>query len=409
MKVFQLSYSNTLGGASRAASRIHHALRIDNIDSRMLVNIMNGDDWTVSSPTKPLDKIRILLSPQIAKPIRNLLITKNKMLHSPSIVPSLWPSHLNNSNADLVNLHWVGWEMLSIKDIKKIQKPLVWTLHDMWAFCGTEHYTSDFRWKLGYNNLNRPIDERGFDLNKWAWKRKLKNWNEPFNIVTPSKWLGECVKESALMRDWPVTIIPNPLDLNVWKPADMSVARSILNLPPDIPLILFGAMSGNANPIKGFDLLIEALGHLRNEGNYFELVIFGQHPPQNVPDFGFPVHYLGHLHDDISLRLVYSAANLMVVPSRLEAFGQTASEAQACGTPVVAFNTSGLRDIVDHKITGYLAKRDDSIDLACGIHYVLSKNRGSSLGEAGRRKVEAHFSTEIVAKQYRLLYNSILR
>ena len=408
MKVTHLNHSDMAGGAARAANRIHRALRCINVDSRMLVNISSSDDWTIYPPIGILNKARISLSPQVAKLFRGLLKTENKMLHTPAVVPSGLPKILNMSSSDIINLHWVGWEMLSISDIGKIRKPIVWTLHDMWAFCGAEHLTYEGRWKEGYLKNNRPSYESGFDMNRWNWLRKLRHWDKPINIVSPSCWLAECVKDSPLMCNWPVSVIPNPLDLTIWKPAPKIIARTLLGLPLDIPLIMFGAMGGGVDPNKGFDLLIEALNHLRGEGIFFELIIFGQSEPKIKVDYGFQAHYIGHLHDDISLRLAYSAADVMVVPSRLEAFGQTASEAHACGTPVVAFNVGGLRDIIDHKITGYLAKPHDPIDLAAGMMYVLTNNCNSLLGQAARSKAELFFDANIVAKKYKDLYEKIL-
>ena len=144
------------------------------------------------------------------------------------------------------------------------------------------------------------------------------------------------------MGDWPFTVIPYPIDLNVWAPCDQAQARALLGLPADRPLVLFGAIGGSADPRKGADLLLEALQRLHSQVagtplEQLELVVFGQSRPAQPPNLGFPIHYSGHLHDHLSLRLLYVAADVMVVPSRQEAFGQTASEAQACGTPVVAF------------------------------------------------------------------------
>jgi glycosyltransferase involved in cell wall biosynthesis len=135
-----------------------------------------------------------------------------------------------------------------------------------------------------------------------------------------------------------------------------------------------------------------------------ELVIFGQLAPRNPPDLGFPIHYTGHLHDDLSLRALYSAADALVVPSRQEAFGQTASESQACGTPVVAFDIGGLPDIVEHQRTGYLARAFDVEDMAAGIRWVL----GANLKQASRERAVARFSNAIVAEQYRSVYDQAL-
>lgn len=145
MKVLQLNHSDINGGAARAAYRIHHALHDSGIDSQMLVNVAASGDWTVQGPTSKLAKAIGRVRPQLVNPVCKLLRTGNPVIHSPSLVPSGWPDHLNATDADVVHLHWVQGEMLSIADIGRIRKPIVWTLHDMWSFCGAEHYTTDFR------------------------------------------------------------------------------------------------------------------------------------------------------------------------------------------------------------------------------------------------------------------------
>ena len=147
-------------------------------------------------------------------------------------------------------------------------------------------------------------------------------------------------------------------------------------------------------PFMSFDLLISSLEYLKQKIDGLELIVLGQLEPKSAPDFGIPVRYTGFLYDDLSLRTFYSAADLVVVPSRVESFCQTASEAHACGTPVVAFDIGGLKDIVDHKKTGYLAKPFDPIDLANGIIWTLDKSPGAL---ARDRSIQL-FSNAIVAQ-----------
>ena len=149
--------------------------------------------------------------------------------------------------------------------------------------------------------------------------------------------------------------------------------------------------------------------HIKGEILGLELIVFGSLAPRTPPNLVFPLHYTGHLHDNISLRLLYSAADAMVVPSRIEAFGQTASEAQSCGTPVIAFNTSGLLDIVDHEQTGFLAKSYDVEDLARGIKWVLSDaERHKILSHNAREKAVNRFSYSVVAQQYLNVYEQAI-
>ncbi|MDP2178677.1 glycosyltransferase family 4 protein [Methylicorpusculum sp.] len=408
MKVLQLNHSDTNGGASRAAYRIHHALRIAGVDSTMIVDDTSTGDWTVQGPSTKWERLSKKIRPYFGVVLTRLLKTGNSIFHSPAVLPSGRVAALNSSDADVVHLHWVQDEMLSIADIGFIKKPMVWTLHDMWAFCGAEHYTEDFRWREGYHHGNRPTYETGFDLNRWTWMRKYKRWHRPMHIVTPSSWLADCVRDSSLMRGWPVTVVPNCLDTDRWQPFDQTLAREMLGLPNGIPLLLFGAMGGGRDPRKGFDLMACALKHLRGEIPELELLVFGQLEPHNPPDLGFPVHYTGHLYDDLSLRALYSAADALVVPSRQEAFGQTASEALACGTPVVAFSIGGLPDIVEHHRNGYLAPAFDAEELARGIQWVLKDaKRYETLSENARSYALTRFSYPVVAEQYLKLYQDL--
>jgi len=375
----------------------------------MLANMAAAGDWTVQAPASKVAKALGRVRPLVGALPTRLLRTSNPIIHSPAMLPSGRVQALNASTADVLHLHWVQGEMLSIADIGRLKKPVVWTLHDMWAFCGAEHYTEEFRWREGYLKANRPAYESGLDLNRWAWARKRKHWQRPMHIVTPSRWLAQCVRESALMRDWPVAVVPNCLDTERWQPLEKRLARQLLGLPSDVPLLLYGAMGGGNDPRKGFDLLLQALAHLRAVVPGLHLVVFGQLAPRHPPDLGFPIHYTGHLHDDLTLRALYSAADALVVPSRQDNLPNTGVEALACGTPVVAFDVCGLPDIVQHESTGYLARPFDSEDLANGIRWVLADSqRHQQLCQQARAHAVKHFSNAVVAGQYKAVYEQCL-
>lgn len=410
MKVIISNTSDISGGAARAAWRIHHALRQSGVDSQMYVNRVSAGDWTVTGPQGKLAKALGMVRSPLGGLTTRLLKTGNPILHSPAILPSSWPKRLNASDADIVHLHWVNGEMISVADISRITKPVVWTLHDMWAFCGAEHYTEDFRWRDGYDKINRPSHESGFDLNRWTWQRKMKAWKKPMHIVTPSRWLADCARKSVLMRDWPISVVPNALDVDTWQPVEKKLARQLMNLPTDCPLLAFGAMGGGQDPRKGMDLLLAALELLRGQFQDLQLVVFGQSAPRELPDLGFPIHYTGHLHDDLSLRVLYSAADAMMIPSRQDNLPNTGVEALACGTPVIAFDTCGLSDIVTHQQTGWLAKAFDNEDLACGIQWVLGDvKRHAELSQQARLDAVTRFSYPIVAKQYQQIYEQAIK
>ena len=409
MKVVHLNNADNSGGAARAAYRIHNSLIEHDIHSRMWVNHAKSGDWRVVGPSSKLRKAIAQMRSHIVSTILNTMQTENKILHSPAILPSSWSKKINKSDNDIAHLHWVGGEMASISDIGNITKSVVWTLHDMWAFCGAEHYSMDDRWRDRYLKKNRLANESGFDINRWTWKRKIKHWKNPYQIVAVSRWLADCAKNSVIMKDWPVTYIPNCLNTNIWKPVDKVYARKLLGLPADVPIIAFGTYGANSSYYKGFDLLLEALEYLQEIRKDVELAIFGQLPPKKKPELDFNMNFMGHFHDDLSLRLFYSAVDMLIVPSRKEAFGQTASESLACGTPVVAFGATGLRDIVDHKENGYLAKPFETEDLANGINFILNTTNYEKLCDNARNKAVKEFDSNVVAKKYIELYGDILK
>ena len=409
MKVVNINYSDSTGGAARAAYRIHNAVKNSGIESTMWVNHSASRDFSVWSPGGSFDKGVLKFRSILGQWYIKILKSIDKKPRSAAILPSKWVGKITQSDIDLAHLHWINAEMLSIEDIGRINKPIIWTIHDMWPFCGTEHYTEDLRWQTGYFKSNRSPDENGIDLNKLTWKRKKKSWKRPLQIVAPSVWLADCVKRSALMNEWPVEMIPNPLNTNIWQPTDKITARHILGLPAVGRLVLFGAIGGEGDPRKGFDLLKESLGYLRQNNDDIVLVIFGQNRPKFDVISEYQTYYFGHLNDDISLKLLYSAADVMIVPSRQEAFGQTASEASACGTPIVGFKVGGLIDIVKHKETGYLAQVNSTLDMANGINWVLANDeRIKTLGAAARNRATSLWSYEVVGKQYAELYSKVI-
>lgn len=409
MKVLQLSHADIDGGAARATYRIHRALIEQGLDSKLLVNRATSGDPTVVGPRSPWAKFMGVARAPIGALIARSFASKHHGLLSPGLLPSHWHKNLNSSSADIVNLHWINGEMLSIRDISKIRKPLVWTLHDMWAFCGAEHYSNEPRWREGYTSKNRQESEGRIDFNKWVWNRKKRIWSEPRHIVTPSRWLAECVMQSALLKNWQVTVIPNCIDTKVWRPVDKETARSVFNLPQDKKLILFGAMGGGADPRKGYDILLAALAELKQTLPNIELVVFGQHPPLKLLESGYKTHFVGKLHDEVSLALLYSSSDAFVVPSRQDNLPNTAIEAHACGIPVAAFDVGGLPDIVDHKKTGFLAQPFSPQGLAVGLKWITEdSDRNKWLKNNAREKALGNWTYKEVSKKYTDLYRSIL-
>lgn len=409
IKVNIISNTDISGGAARAAFRLNNALNNISVNSEMIVKNKLSKNNKVISPRHYHQRIIGTIIGSLSNKLVKIQKTKNLVHHSLNLVGSDVFKMINISNADIINIHWVGGETLSIKQISQINKPIIMTLHDMWAFCGCEHYCSDdeySRFRVGYDDDNKEDISSSFDLNKVVWLKKKKQWKSPFTIVTPSRWLSKCAKESQLFRDWDVYTIPNALDTEMFKPVDKIIAREMFNLKLDKKLIGFGAMGGGSDPRKGFSHLIKALDLISNKADY-ECVIFGQDTPDNPPDFGLNVTYVGELHDDVTLSLFYNAIDVMVVPSLQENLPQTATEAQSCGTPVVAFNVTGFPDAIDHMDSGYLASAFSVDDLSFGITWCI-KN-ANELSKKARAKALNSWSRDIVAKKYLDLYLKVVK
>jgi glycosyltransferase involved in cell wall biosynthesis len=416
MKVLHVSYSDGGGGAARAAYRIHRCIQDSGISSEMLVLSKQTNDLHVRL-YKPsiLEKIIKKFQRKIDAKMRTRFKTKNQVLHSfGNIGYGNIVYEINRSDADIVNLHWICG-MLSIKQISKIKKPIAWTLHDMWAFCGGEHYTlneEDKRYRDGYSISNRSEFDSGEDLNACCWRIKRKFWkNQQFTVIGDSQWLMECAKESQLFKKLSCSAIGYPLDMQVvWQPVDKVFARQQLGISPHVKVIVMGAIGGISDFRKGGDLLIGALGSSKfKDIKDIELLIYGQSEPQENLDIPFKAHWVGAIADDWKLALVNSAADVAVIPSRQEAFGQTVLEAQACGIPVVAFNIGGIPDIIKHNINGYLARPFNVDDLASGIVQILTdEEKRSSMSNKARDTALRKFTPNVIANKYKKIYSQAL-
>lgn len=417
MNILHVNYSDSGGGASRAAYRIHRALAGSGLDSKMRVVQRGTDDKLViggipdrSIATRIADKIRHHWLQYAGRDLN----TEGAECYSFGSYSAGLVTELNASDADILNLHWIS-DMLSVNDIGHLNKPIVWTLHDMWPFCGSEHYvqnTPAARFRQGYHTGNRPTNEFWPDLNRRTWHAKRRAWaQQHFSIVCPSHWLAECARQSILFAHLPIHVIPNPLDTNgTWRPLPREAAREALGIRTDKKLLLMGAIGGVADPRKGGDLLFEAVERVamsRNDG--VALMIYGQGQAGNHDLWPCPVHWLGKVSNDQKLALAYSAADVVVVPSRQDNLPNTAVEAQACGIPVAAFNVGGLPDIVTHRETGWLSSPYDTKDLAEGIMWLLANDeRHKCISENARRQAVERFSEAVVAARYASLYRDVL-
>lgn len=414
MKVLHVNISDKIGGAAIAAYRLNQALRQAGIDSQMLVCDKISTDHSVIDPGAAVDKALIKLAIHLDRlPLRFSHVDDTFRASLSAIASPLFARKINALEPDIVNLHWICDGVLRPEFLPRIKAPIVWTMHDPWPFCGSENYVlKSTRYIEGYRRGNRLHGSSGPDLDRWMYRRKQRAYAKANHItfVSPSRWLAEAAKKSALLRDREVVCIPNGIDPNLFRPLGKRMARQILGLPEDKQILLFGAVGGVADKRKGFHLLTAALQEL------------GQYVPSSqvmLTTYGggdelegcpiFESHNYGRLRDDISVVLAYAAADVFVIPSLIDNLPNTVLESLACGTPVVGFDIGGMSDMVLHEQNGYLAAPYDTQDLCNGIHYVLEHAKANTqLAEHARNTVLDTFTLRHQAKAYIELYQSLL-
>ncbi len=414
MNILLASSHDIEGGAARAAYRLHQGLQQIGVSSQMLVQAKTSGDSSIVAPKTQVEqgiaKARLTFD---ALPLKRYQ-HRQATTFSVQWLPENIAKRINQLNPDLVNLHWINDAFVQIESIAKLNRPIVWSLHDMWAFTGGCHYTEECdRYTQSCGSCPQLQSPKVQDLSRSVWQRKAKAWKSTnLTIVALSQWLANCARSSSLFRQSRIEVIPNGLDITRYRPIAQSFAREVLGLPQDKHLALFGAMAATSDRRKGFHLLQPALQSLAQSGwsDSLELVVFGADRPQHPPEFGMKVHYLGSFRDDLSLALLYSAADVFILPSIQENLANTIMEAMACGTPCVAFEIGGMPDLIEHQKTGYLAQPYWIDDLALGIAWTIEdRDRQHRLSGRCREKVEQEFTQARQAERYQALFEEVIQ
>lgn len=329
----------------------------------------------------------------------------NPIFRSYNFFPNLRAQSLAHSSFSLIHLHWIGAGFISLFDLASIQQPIVWTLHDLWPVLGAEHMPGTDSRYLDSNSSARPFSDHGPDLSQLVWR--LKHWSFShlnLTFVAPSTYIYQQFKRSGLGRNYSIVLIPNGIDTRFFAPP-----RSSLHSPRERRLF-FAAANAEVDHNKGLDLLAGGLNQLSPSRHYsLSLNLAGlNHLPTSVT---FPswikVRCLGSL-TRAQMRRQYRQSDLVVVPSRRESFSLVTLEAMACGTPVVAFRTGGIPDLIQHLSSGYLAKPFQVTDFARGISVLLSSSRKLSIFSRRARRQALRFDQRLMAQRYLQLYRQIL-
>jgi glycosyltransferase involved in cell wall biosynthesis len=319
---------------------------------------------------------------------------------------------INRFGADVVNLHWVGAGFVPIRALPRIQAPIVWTMHDWWAFTGGCHMPMDCtRYEAACGACPQLASTDPHDESHAILRAKQRAWRGlNLTIVTPSHALGDAVRSSALLGDQRVVVIPNGIDTAQFRPLPRAAARAELGLAPERRYILTGAWNIVSDRRKGFDLLQEALGHLDGMAgrDAVTLLVVGSSQPESPAPSPLPVQYLGQIASEAQMNAVYAASDVFVLPSRQENLPNMIMEALASGTPAVAFDIGGNGDMIAHEQNGYLAPAFDTAALAAGIRWALEHPAPEQAAGAARDTVLAQFDIAQVAARYQALYAEVV-
>ena len=393
LHIVLLSYHDSNGGAGIAAGRLKVALE----------KVGHQVDYIVREKASASDALKfgngiISWFKFIAERLFFLRFEKDKsirFLFNPGVFGSDISKHPLIQKADIVHLHWVNFGFLSVDDIAsltQLNKPIFWTLHDMWAFTGGCHHSGScehFQQSCGdCKFLKNPNPT---DLSHRMWEAKKNGFaSKNLHIITCSDWLGGRAKQSSILGGHSIKTIPNAIDTEFFSPNATG-----LGLDPNKKYVLFVAMRVNA-PAKGFHLLKEALRYL--DAATTELLIVGGEMTEELP---LKAHKLGQVSDPAKMRDIYAAADVFVTPSLEENLPNTIMEAMTCGTPCVGFQVGGIPEMIEHEVTGYVAQAFEPEDLAKGINWCLES---TTSGSKSRERALQLYNQTTIAQQHLTYY-----
>lgn len=416
MRVLIVNTSERIGGAAIAANRLMEALNNNGIKAKMLVRDKQTDQISVV----PLDKSwfhalkfvweRFCIF--VANGFHKHRLFEQDLANVGTDITNL-PEF---KEADVIHLHWINQGFLSLDNIRAIArsgKPMVWTMHDMWPFTGTCHYSGECdKYKVECHHC--PIIYSGGsdnDISNKVFRKKECLFKEAnIHFVACSRWLEGLAKESRLLVGQNICSIPNAINTHMFHPKNKKEARLKLHLPLDKRLLLFGSLK-ITDKRKGVDYLVEACRWIQEKypdiSSDLAIVTMGHDGDAYKSLFSFPVYSLDYVSQERALVEVYNAVDLYVTPSLQDNLPNTIVEAMACGVPCVGFQVGGIPQMIDHLHNGYVAEYKNAQDFANGIHWALLEENYKSLSDWATRKAVETYSESNVAKSYINVYNNV--
>ena len=401
MKVVHL-VTDDIGGAGRAARRIHASLVQQGIDSQVIV-LEKYDDNDCHRILN--NRAARVLFKIIRKGYQKSCSSKYDIVRFSEPGYGLPLDKLRQvQDADIVHLHWINYSFLSDKALKRLveTKKIVWTLHDMWPFTAGCYYDNECgQYQKGCSRCSLLKKNPDMCVSSWKKKERIFQTAKDLTFVGCSSWITECASKSKLTENFRCITIPNPIDTDIFYEEGRDAFRRKLGAGSEQKVVVFGAMTADSDERKGYKYLIEALKILAGSAQSYLAVVFGNKGEIRSDEFGIQVIGLGPIQDDSILRQIYSAADVFVAPSIQENLSNSVMESLSCATPVTAFNIGGMKDMIEHKVNGYLARPFDPADLAAGIEYSVNHPQ---MRQKARRKVEETFCMATVGQKYLELY-----
>lgn len=417
MRVLIINTSEKTGGAAVAAHRLLDALNKSGVKAKMLVRDKASDHLTVVALRESWKQRWNFLWERWCIFWRLRFSRKHlfeiDIANTGTDITTL-PEY---KEADVIHLHWINQGMLSLNNIHKIllsDKPVVWTMHDLWAATAICHYArgcTAFTSQCHHCPL-LPGGGSSHDLAAKVWKRKAGMLDgHDIHFVTCSNWLGNEARKSGLIGNQPIRSIPNPIDNHVFKPIDKAKAREDCGLPTNKRIILFVSQRVT-DKRKGMDYFIQAIESMTLQHPEMKedvgIAILGGHSEEFVDTLPLPIYPLGYVSDEHQIVNIYNCADLFVLPSLEDNLPNTIMEALSCGVPCVGFNVGGIPEMIDHKQNGYIAQYQDKEDLALGMAWVLDEANWQSLSKNAVKKVASCYSQHNVAMKYVEVYQDAL-
>ncbi|MFZ5953313.1 MAG: glycosyltransferase [Candidatus Rifleibacteriota bacterium] len=409
MKILVLNESNSFGGAAKAAKRIYSALKMFEPSSLYAVQRDVLSETAVLSPRQFFPG-QNLWKLRITGALRRLFLKNPNVAFSFNIgFSSFFKGIVKKCKPEILQLNWLNNSCISLNQLEKLNIPIVWTLHDSWAFTGGCHVFQDclkFQHQCGYCPLLQS--NKYPDLSSILQNQKERSYSRIKNLhfVTPSKWLKEKATSSRLLRSFPIYHIPNPIDQKIFYPLDSRNSRQVFNLPIDKKLVLLNTFSIKYDLNKGTLFLAKALQEI-NDPRIEVMIIGCDSDPDNIFN-QTRVHFFGKICEEKVMNQLYAAADVVALPSKQENFSNTLLESSACGRPSVCFDIGGNSEVISHLQNGYIAKPFIIEDLANGIKWSLGTDK-SVLKKYCSKKISENYSYQVIGEKYQQLCSSILK